>query len=214
PSPVNSSAKKIQVHKRQEKNTMLRHLRNVPFQITPGLVADFVLGPKACAVFISLRYHLLYPHYLIQRIKELSRHFTLRVLLCHVDVDDSETPLLEVNKLAVFNDFTLVLAWSLQEAARYLETYKAYENKSAESIQEKVDDDYVGKLQDCFGVVRSVNKSDVLTLASNFGSLKAMCDASAGELAQCPGLGDKKVARIHEALHEPLVRTHSKLEIG
>lgn len=25
-----------------------------------------------------------------------------------------------------------------QEAARYLETYKAYENKSAESIQEKV----------------------------------------------------------------------------
>lgn len=51
---------------------MLRHLRNVPIQITPGLVADFVLGPKACAVFISLRYHLLYPHYLIQRIKVMS----------------------------------------------------------------------------------------------------------------------------------------------
>lgn len=48
---------------------MLRHLRNVAFEITPGLVADFVLGPKTCAVFISLRYHLLYPHYLIQRIK-------------------------------------------------------------------------------------------------------------------------------------------------
>lgn len=58
-----------QVHKRQEKNAILRHLRNVPYEITPGLLADFVLGPKACAVFISLRYHLLYPHYLIQRIK-------------------------------------------------------------------------------------------------------------------------------------------------
>ena len=56
-------------------------------------------------------------------------------------------------------------------------------------------------------MVRSVNKSDVLTLASNFGSLKAMCDASADELAICPGLGDKKVARIHEALHAPLSRT-------
>ncbi|CAM9244985.1 unnamed protein product, partial [Laminaria digitata] len=94
-----------------------------------------------------------------------------------------------------------------QEAARYLETYKAYENKSAESIQEKVDDDYLSKLQDCLGVVRSVNKSDVLTLASNFGSLKAVCDASAHELAMCPGLGEKKVARIHEALHAPLSRT-------
>ncbi|CAN0188413.1 unnamed protein product [Ectocarpus sp. 4 AP-2014] len=209
PPPAPGPSNKIQVHKRQEKNSMLRHLRNVAFEITPGLVADFVLGPKTCAVFISLRYHLLYPHYLIQRIKELSGHFTLRVLLCHVDVDDSETPLLEINKMAVFNDFTLVLAWSLQEAARYLETYKAYEHKSADSIQEKVDDDFLGKLQDCFGVVRSVNKSDVLTLASNFGSLKAVCDATAGELSLCPGLGEKKVARIHEALHEPLVRTHS-----
>ncbi|CAM9976811.1 unnamed protein product, partial [Hapterophycus canaliculatus] len=74
----------------------------------------------------------------------------------------------------------------------------------------KVDEDYLGKLQDCFGLIRSVNKSDVLTLASNFGSIKAVCDASADELAQCPGLGDKKVARIHEALHEPLIRIHSR----
>lgn len=49
-----------------------------------------------------------------------------------------------------------------------------------------------------------MNKSDVLTLAAKFGSLKAMCDASAEELAMCPGLGDKKVARLYEALHAPL----------
>lgn len=49
--------------------------------------------------------------------QELSRHFTLRILLCHVDVDDSETPLLEINKMAVLNDFTLILAWSLQVTA-------------------------------------------------------------------------------------------------
>lgn len=63
---------------------MLRHLRNVPFQITPGLVADFVLGPKACAVFISLRYHLLYPHYLIQRIKvnEVADVQSLHAMMC------------------------------------------------------------------------------------------------------------------------------------
>eukprot|EP00904_Undaria_pinnatifida_P007179 jgi/Undpi1/3591/HiC_scaffold_16.g06963.m1 len=151
-----------QVNKRQENNPLLRHVRNVPYEITPGILADFVLGPKACALFISLRYHLLYPNYLIQRVKE---------------------------------------------AARYLETYKAYEHKSAESIQEKVNDDYLSKLQECFGAVRSVNKSDVLTLASNFGTLKAVCDASAEELALCPGLGDKKVARIYEALHAPLSRT-------
>ncbi|CAN0050429.1 unnamed protein product [Laminaria digitata] len=114
PRAAPGASNKIQVHKRQEKNSILRHVRNVPFEITPGIKADFVFGPKACALFISLRYHLLYPNYLIQRIKELSGLFTLRVLLCHVDVDDSEKPLLEINKMAVLNDFTFILAWSLQ----------------------------------------------------------------------------------------------------
>lgn len=68
----------------------------------------------------------------------------------------------------------------------------------------QVEDDYLAKLQECLGVVRSLNKSDILTLASKFGSLKAVCDASASELALCPGLGDKKVLRLHETLHEPL----------
>lgn len=72
----------------------------------------------------------------------------------------------------------------------------------------QVDDDYLAKLQDCLGVVRSLNKSDVFTLANNFGSLKAVCDASESELALCPGLGDKKVARIYETVHEPLSHAH------
>jgi uroporphyrinogen-III decarboxylase len=32
-------------------------------------------------------------------------------------------------------EFTLICAWSLAEAARYLETYKAYENKGAKIIK-------------------------------------------------------------------------------
>lgn len=46
--------------------------------------------------------------------QELSKSFTLRVLLCHVDVHDNEKPLLDMNKMAVLNDFTFILAWSLQ----------------------------------------------------------------------------------------------------
>lgn len=48
------------------------------------------------------------------RTQELSGYFTLRILLCHVDVDDNEKPLLEINKMAVLNDFTCILTWSLQ----------------------------------------------------------------------------------------------------
>jgi Binding domain of DNA repair protein Ercc1 (rad10/Swi10) len=62
----------------------------------------------------------------------------LRLLLCLVDTEDNVKLLLELNKLAVVKGFTLLLAWTWQEAARYLETFKAYENKPPTSIQEKV----------------------------------------------------------------------------
>ena len=48
-----------------------------------------------------------------------------------------------------------------------------------------------------------MNKSDAGTLASNFGTFKALATASRDELALCPGLGDKKVERIFNAFHKP-----------
>jgi hypothetical protein len=41
-------------------------------------------------------------------------------------------------RVSVSLDFTLILAWSSEEAGRYLETFKSYENKSADLISEKV----------------------------------------------------------------------------
>ena len=65
------------------------------------------------------------------RMSELKDRFKLRVVLCHVDIKDSTQALLSVTSLTIANDWTLMLTWSLQEAARYVETYKSFENKSA-----------------------------------------------------------------------------------
>ncbi len=63
-------------------------------------------------VFNLSRYHLLKPQYIYGRIKELQRAYRLRVLLCHVDVDDAVDPLAQVTKAALLNDCTLFCAWS------------------------------------------------------------------------------------------------------
>lgn len=67
------------------------------------------------------------------------------------------------------NDFTVVCAWSNEEAARYIETFKAYENKAPDAIKERVENDYLSKLTDCLTQVQSINKTDVVTLSSTFG---------------------------------------------
>ncbi|KAK9820143.1 hypothetical protein WJX72_006617 [[Myrmecia] bisecta] len=186
---VNPNA--ILVNNRQEGNPLLRHIRNVRWQYA-DIVPDYQLGNSTCALFLSLRFHLLKPEYIHHRIRELQRSFRLRVLLCHVDVEDVVRPLEQVTKAALLNDCTLICAWSPEECARYLETYKAYETKPADSIQGRTDEDYFSRLNAAFTTVRGVNKTDVLTLASTFKSAGGIMQASMEELAACPGIGPTK----------------------
>lgn len=58
--------------------------------------------------------------------------------------------------------------------------------------------------------VRRVNKTDVVTLGSAFGSLSRIMDASMEDLARCPGIGERKVKRLYDTFHEPFRRVPSR----
>lgn len=83
----------IQVSRRQVKNPLLKHIVNVRWQVVKDLVPDYVMGTTTCALYLSLRYHVLHPNYLHQRIQALGKMYTLRVLIAHVDTNDSARPL-------------------------------------------------------------------------------------------------------------------------
>eukprot|EP00268_Persea_americana_P055818 TRINITY_DN6522_c0_g3_i3.p1 TRINITY_DN6522_c0_g3~~TRINITY_DN6522_c0_g3_i3.p1 ORF type:complete len:391 (-),score=74.93 TRINITY_DN6522_c0_g3_i3:708-1880(-) len=207
PSAQNRNA--ILVSHRQKGNPLLKHIRNVRWMFA-DVLCDYLLGQGSCALYLSLRYHLLHPDYLYFRIRELQKNFKLRVVLCHVDVEDVVKPLLEVTRTALLHECTLLCGWSLEECGRYLETIKVYENKPADSIQERMDSDYLSRLSHALTAVRHVNKTDVVTLGSTFGSLSHIMDASMEDLARCPGIGERKVKRLYDTFHEPFRRVVSK----
>lgn len=126
-------------------------------------------------------------------------------MLLLVDASDPEKPILEVTQQVMRTDFTLVLAWSTAEAARYLETFKAYARKPADLIQERNDGAFASQLQETLGAIRPLNKTDVATLHATFGSLSAMMGASREQLSQCAGLGGRKVQRLLDTFDEPFV---------
>lgn len=106
----NQSRNAILVSHRQKGNPLLKHIRNVKWAFA-DVVCDYLLGQSSCALYLSLRYHLLHPDYLYYRIRELQKNCKLRVVLCHVDVEDVVKPLLEVTKTALLHDCTLLCAW-------------------------------------------------------------------------------------------------------
>ena len=112
------SARPLLVSDRQKGNPLLKHLKNVPWKHDATITPDYVLGDRNCAVFISIRYHMLKPQYLGRRLAELraeGSRWRLRVLLCLVDVEDATKALHELNILALRMDCVLFLAHGPQE---------------------------------------------------------------------------------------------------
>lgn len=198
-----ASADTVVVSARQRGNRLLRELRNVTWRFG-DTAADFELGEGACALYLSLQFHLRKPSYIVERMKAVGRDYRLRVVLVSVDVEDCVGAIEDLSGLATRSEFTLVLTWSLKEAARYVETFKLYARKTAVAIREKVDDAYEDRLIDVLTTVRSVNKSDAAVLVQAFGSVAGVMRAEPDEIAMCPGFGSVKAQRLYDVLHSSL----------
>jgi DNA excision repair protein ERCC-1 len=197
----------VLVSPRQQGNPLLKLVRNVPWQFDESLLPsgpDFVVGAQACVLFLSLRYHLLHPKYIFARCAALQARYTVRVLLVLVDLEDNERSLLQLTGIALANQWTMLCAWSMVEAARYVESLRSFENNSAAIIKEKVEDSHFAQISAVLLEIRSLNRTDVVNLAMRFKTLKNIANASTDELVDTPGIGDRKARRIHDCFRSPL----------
>jgi DNA excision repair protein ERCC-1 len=197
-----SSGGSILVSPRQKDNPILRHITGLPWEYadTP---ADFVLGATTCALFLSLKYHKLYPDYIFRRITGLQGRYDLRVLLVLVDVESHEESLRVLTKTGLVNGLTVICSWSAAEAGRYLQQFKTYEHAAPTLIKGHQSADYVDRLVGFVTVPRGVNKTDAVSLVTNFGSVRTAVNAQPEDLSLIAGWGEKKVMRWHSAVREP-----------
>jgi DNA polymerase/3'-5' exonuclease PolX len=98
---------------------------------------------------------------------------------------------------------TLVLAWSEEEAARYLETFKTFENNNGSIIQRREQTTFVEQITDTLTAIKSVNKTDAIQLLGHCGSLLGIARTPIDQLGLIPGMGPKKVRRVYDAIHKP-----------
>nr|CAG4641976.1 EOG090X0BTB [Eurycercus lamellatus] len=195
----------IMVNQRQRGNPLLKSIRNVPWEYGE-IVPDYVMGHTCCALFLSLRYHNLNPQYIHDRLKDLGKQYELRVLLVQVDIKDPYIPIKELTKICLLADLTLLLAWSAQEAGKIVETYKVFEHKPPDLIMEKQEKNTLSRISDALTSIKSVNRTDAMTLLSNFQTIERIFEASEQDLSLCPGIGPQKAKRLYRVLHEKFIK--------
>lgn len=192
----------IIVAPRQKGNPILNNIKQVPWEYG-DILPDYILGVTTCALFLSLKYHRLHPEYIYNRIKGLQGKYSLRVVLVMVDIENHEDPLKELSKTSLINNVTLVLCWSSAEGGRYLELFKSFENAAPTAIKQHQSTSYSDRMVDFITTPRSVNKTDAVSLVSQFGSVRTAVNARHEDIASIAGWGEKKVERWCASVREP-----------
>ncbi|WVO15355.1 hypothetical protein L204_103011 [Cryptococcus depauperatus] len=188
----------------QRRNPVLACIRNVSIEIG-DIPADYQVGTHNGVLFLSIKYHRLHPEYIHQRIEKMKNMYHLRIILVLCDVNQHQQSLRELTKIAIVNGFTLFLAWSNDEVAQYLVTFKQFEHKSADSLKERVQQTYHDQLQHVLTSGKKVNKTDADHLAAEFGSFEAISRKSAKVLSNVKGLGATKVTSLVDGFTKPFL---------
>ncbi|XP_050525857.1 DNA excision repair protein ERCC-1 [Daktulosphaira vitifoliae] len=207
-SPIKSSSSSaaILVNIKQKGNPLLKSIVNVPWEYSESIIPDYIMGRTTCALFLSVRYHLLKPDYIYKRVKSLGKLYELRVLVLQVDVKDPHNALKQLTRMCLAADLTLMLAWSPEEAGKLVETYKIFESKPPDLIMEKPEADSHSRVVNALTTIRAVNKTDANLLLSTFGSLEGICKAPLRSLSLCQGIAQHKATQLHNTLNKPFLK--------
>ncbi|KAJ7045605.1 restriction endonuclease type II-like protein [Mycena alexandri] len=206
PPPVvvpSGGGNSIIVNPLQRGNPVLEAIRNVPKEFG-DVVCDYQVGRTTGVLFLSLKYHRLHPEYIYTRIEKLGISYNLRVLLVMSDVTEHREPIREITKMCLINNVTVLVAFSVEEAGHYLATFKQFEHKPPDMIKERVDKDYDSILRSTLTSISKVNKTDVETLRTSFGSFANISRATSDQLQNLPGFGQVKVRNIKNAFEKPI----------
>jgi DNA excision repair protein ERCC-1 len=194
---------RLGVSPRQQLNPVLKMIKNVGIAFC-DCAADFHVSPEVGCLYLSMRYHLMNPHYILGRLDNLPGYKLRVVVLCN-DSEGGDREMVELSCDCIAKNATLIVGFSEFECARYLETFKLYEKKTPEMIRgEQKSAAHEDVFADCVTSVKSVNKSDAAQLGTTFGTMRALASAKVEELLLCPGLGMKKARRIVDAFENPL----------
>ena len=173
------------------------------------IVPDYILSSTCCALFLSLKYHNMYPNYIYDRMNAVGKSYGLKILVCLVDILDANHSLKEMIKICSLADFSLMCAWSFEDAGRILDTYKCFEYKSPESIMDKKMTGKTSDFQcnlDALSSIKTVNKTDSLSLLTTFGTIEKIIKSSKRQLELCPGLGPAKADVLSNFFTKPFKR--------
>ncbi|PIC50525.1 hypothetical protein B9Z55_001392 [Caenorhabditis nigoni] len=198
--------------RRQEGNPVLKYVRNVRYE-WGDIGPDFECGPTFGVVYLSFKYHKQHPEYVYTRINgKAENRYRNKVLLGYCNMEEPRHVLRELNMICFREAWTLVVVYTVEEAAEYIELFKTTQKKEITIKKKTIDDGGDSSMSDerrrnretaigFLTAARSITKTDADRLLYHFGTLQEISTAPETAISACPGVGPIKAKNLHSFLH-------------
>lgn len=201
---------KIIVNRNQEYNPVVKLIRNVGWEYSEGdqLVVDYRLGQSTGLLFLSVRYHRIHSNYIYERMQMIPKEkYRLMVILLLLDDrknwSRNDRTINEITKTACLLSWTVIVAWSDEEAARWLEALHSQQHKTTDLLREKVSTARVNT-ERVLCEIPGINKTDAKLLMCTAGSLNNIASLKHEDILKLRGFGKKKTDSLFTSLDAPL----------
>ena len=182
----------LRVSNTQRGNTLLSHLDGTSWTYDDAITADYEIHRDVSILFLSLKFHTCKPEYIIKRIRRL-KETRLRIVLVLLDTSNYQLPLRELYGL---DTVTIVPCRSFQECALYIKGFNVAGSRARPRERRPAQGEFLA----CFPGVAGSDAEETLGKGV---SLRELICSSREELAQGPGIGDKKAKLLAEYFSKP-----------
>ncbi|EPR79464.1 Ercc1 DNA repair protein [Spraguea lophii 42_110] len=181
----------ILVSTSQKGNGILNYITKSLWSYSPNIKSDYEVDGDISILFLSLRFHLCKPDYIYKKIKI---KYNLKILLLLVDIPNYELLITELFEFCDFYDTTIILSYSNEEAARYIQSFDLNKKRTENIIQKKEGDH---KMRFLCGIPK-ITKEDAVNLEMKYKNIKNIINSSGEELKGINNMGDKKIKSMKE----------------
>ena len=175
-----------------------------------NIVADFEMGKTTVGLVLPLLAHKRNEKGVLLRMAHVKGDYLHKLLIIINDMAEQQDEAIYLTRLGILcntSGWTMVVAWSPEEAARYIRTFRKYLNHSVALIDDKLDTRRTGlfyaNFETALLTIDGIQQRDVRHLLARFGSFAQLANADVEWLKECENFGPVKAQRLYDVFHKP-----------
>jgi len=190
----------LTVSSRQKGNPLLNSISQGSIVWSDSTLADYSIGFEIAALFLSLKYHRLHPDYFSTRIKNMIGNFNTRVLLVLVDIENPDNLISSLTSICLASNISILLAFSYEEAARWISSMIGSHNVSLEDLKASMDSPIEMAINSLHSL--GISRKDAEKLIDSLGSVEACYHADVEVIAGITSMKKEQAEAFIKAFQE------------